>query len=92
MTVRLELRRAPVNEFGRLIGQLHPRAKLTDAAVQQVLDLGLAEEVPMSPGSIARLVGCSRRTVRDILAGRRRVHQIAGYKLVYVRVEVADGG
>lgn len=87
MQYRLVARRVSVNEAGRVIGEAHHRARLADATVERILDLVFGEP-PMARSAIARLLGCSRRTVRDIAEGRRRVHHVAGYRIVLVRVPV----
>lgn len=61
--------RVPVTEGGRRIGQTHPRAKLSDAAADQLFAL---RAKGISYQRLADLVGVSKSTVRDICNGRIR--------------------
>jgi|GEM_PF-2538808 len=59
----------PVTNRGYVLGEHHHRAKLTDDDVRLILALR-AEGVPQK--IVAEKFDCSRRTVRDIEAGRKR--------------------
>ena len=62
-----------INDLGMRIGSGHPRAKLTDAEVDQLLaDRGPDHEPAMSYLELARKWGISKASVRDIVKGRRR--------------------
>lgn len=62
-----------INDLGMRIGSGHPRAKLTDAEVDQLLaDRGPDHEPAMSYMELARKWGISKASVRDIVKGRRR--------------------
>lgn len=65
------------NERGNPVGQDHYRAKSTDREVEMVRAL---HEGGMSYGRIAKLMECSKATVRDWVKGRRRNHQIVKWK------------
>lgn len=84
---RLVARRVPINEHGRVIGEAHHRAKLADATVERILDMAYGDP-PTAATDIARELACARRTVRDIVAGRRRAHSVCGYRIVLVKVPV----
>lgn len=89
MAFTLVARRVPVNSDGRVIGEAHHRSTVSDAKVELILDLGYADP-PVPAAHIAAQVGVSRRTVRDIIGGRRRTHHVDGYKVVLVRVVAPD--
>jgi hypothetical protein len=55
----------------RLYGERHPRAKFSDADVEQARRLGLAG---LTPSAISSRVGMSAAHVRDILKGHTRRH------------------
>lgn len=62
-----------VNERNLRIGESHPRAKLTDAEVDQlVADRGPEVAPLMSYGELAAKWGISKASVRDMIKGRRR--------------------
>ena len=63
-----------LNEMGRRIGESHPRAKLTDREVVQVLDL---IDEGMSYAQIARKMGVSKSCIAHIASGRRRGQPVA---------------
>lgn len=63
-----------LNELGRRIGESHPRAKLTDAEVDLVLDL-LADG--MSLAQVAGKMDVSKSCIAHIASGRRRGQMIA---------------
>ncbi len=66
---RAKNRLLAVNDRGYVIGEQHHRAKLTDHEVDLVLELlddGMSERL------VAEKMEISRRTVRDIKAGRIR--------------------
>lgn len=58
-----------LNELGRRIGESHPRAKLTDAEVDLVLEL-LADG--MSLAQVAEKMDVSKSCIAHISSGRRR--------------------
>ncbi len=67
-----------INESGRRIGATHHNAKLTD---QQVDDIrSRHEDLGQNPCRIARELGISRRTVRNILSYQRRAQTPADWK------------
>lgn len=76
-----------VNDIGRRIGSDHQRAKLDDAAVEQI---HMLRDAGLSYSQIARKFddlpnGISKSTVRDILVGRRRGQLPAATRRVLVR-------
>jgi hypothetical protein len=81
-----------VNEAGRRIGQDHHRAKLSNRDVDQIFEL---RELGLSYTQIASKFddiegGVGRRTVRDILNGKRRGQVPYATRKVLVRaVELA---
>lgn len=58
-----------LNDSGRRIGQEHPRAKLLDAEVSQVLDL---LEAGLSYAVVAGKFDVSKSCIAHIATGRRR--------------------
>ena len=70
-----------LNEHGRVIGQNHPRAKLLDSEVDQVLDL---LEAGLSYSKAADKMDVSKSCVAHIATGRRRCQTPA--KVVVVSV------
>ena len=60
-----------VNERGLRIGESHPKAKLTDAEVESLLD---DREAGMSLGNLALKWGMSKSGVKAIVDGRNRCH------------------
>lgn len=71
-----------LNENGKRIGQEHPRAKLLDSEVDQVL---LLVESGMSYAQVAAKFEVSKSCVAHIVSGRRRGQAVART----VRVSVA---
>lgn len=71
-----------LNENGKRIGQEHPRAKLLDSEVDQVLFL---VESGMSYAQVAAKFEVSKSCVAHIASGRRRGQAVART----VRVSVA---
>lgn len=65
----LKRRMVPLNDIGRRIGEAHPRAKLTDAQVDQVWAL---REQGWSYNRIAKEFKVSKGCIWKILDGRRR--------------------
>lgn len=72
-------RRVAVNDRGRVIGESHHRAKLSDADVGLILEL---IQLGVRQAEIAEKFGVSRHTVSSISQGRRHSQSIAGIKLV----------
>lgn len=70
-----------LNERGRPIGQEHPRAKLLDSEVDQVLDL---VESGFSYAQVAEKMGLSKSGVQKIANGSRRCQTPARFKTVSV--------
>jgi DNA-binding NarL/FixJ family response regulator len=58
-----------LNDSGRRIGQEHPRAKLLDAEVEQVLEL---LDAGLSYSAVARKMDVSKSCIAHIATGRRR--------------------
>jgi hypothetical protein len=58
-----------VNERNQRLGQHHPRARISDAQVNEMRDL---HEQGLGYRRIARLLGHPLYTVRDIVSFRRR--------------------
>lgn len=63
-----------LNEEGRRIGEGHPRAKLLDAEVDQVLEL-IADGY--SYAAVAEKMDVSKSCVAHIASGRRRSQTVA---------------
>lgn len=59
----------PVNDIGRRIGEDHPRAKLTDAQVDEVFAL---REQGWSLNRLAKRYSVGKACIWKILDGRRR--------------------
>lgn len=72
-----------LNESGRRIGQEHPRAKLLDREVDQVLDL---LDSGLSYAAVAEKMEVSKSCVAHIATGRRRSQVVART----VRVSVSN--
>ena len=72
-----------LNEDGRRIGQSHPRAKLLDSEVEQVLAL---LESGLSYAAVAGKFDVSKGCVAHIATGRRRGQAVART----VRVSVSE--
>jgi len=67
----------PVNSRGYRIGEQHHRAKLSDHDIElihELLDGGMTQRL------VAQKFDCSRRTVRDIAAGKLRSQTPDGYR------------
>lgn len=62
-----------LNENGRRIGESHPRAKLLDREVDQVLDL---LEAGLSYAEVALKFDVSKSCIAHIATGRRRGQSI----------------
>jgi DNA invertase Pin-like site-specific DNA recombinase len=73
-------RKVAVNELGRWIGSSHPKAKLTDAQVDDIRSR--REDQGQSTAYIARALGVPRRTVRDILNYSRRAQTPVDWKKI----------
>lgn len=67
------------NDLNQRVGQDHFRAKNTDREVEMARAL---HEGGMGYGGIAKLMECSKATVRDWVKGRRRNHAIVKWKVV----------
>lgn len=72
-----------LNENGRRIGESHPRAKLMDAEVDQVLEL---LDSGLSLAAVAGKMDVSKSCIAHIATGRRRSQAVARV----VRVSVAS--
>lgn len=70
-----------VNENGRRVGEGHPRAKLLDREVDQVLDL---LEAGLSYAAVAAKFDVSKSCIAHIATGRRRGQVVS--RLVRVSV------
>lgn len=70
-------RQVSVNDAGRVIGQDHHSAKLTDHDVDLILELR-AERLTYA--AIAAKFDIHKATVYDICAGRRRSQSVTGQK------------
>lgn len=74
-----------VNEQGRLIGESHPRAKLTDHDVDLIRELA---EYGMSYRELARKFECDESTIRRIVSCERRGSTPDRYKPAATRPDV----
>lgn len=72
-----------LNDSGRRIGQEHPRAKLLDDEVEQVLAL---LEAGLSYSEVAKKMDVSKSCIAHIATGRRRGQTVVRV----VRVSVVD--
>jgi DNA-binding NarL/FixJ family response regulator len=70
-----------LNERGRVVGENHPRAKLLDSEIDQVLDL---VDAGFSYSQIAEKMGMSKSGVQKIANGSRRCQTAARFKTVSV--------
>lgn len=79
-------RHAAVNDNGRVIGQFHHSAKLSDDDIELILEL---RDAGLSYGQIASkfddAVRITRQTVYDVCSGRRRRQTVMGHKRVSKR-------
>ena len=69
------MKKVPVhtNERGLRIGESHPRAKLTDKEVEQLIaDRGPEDKPAMSLSALARRWGMSKSGVKKIIDGNSR--------------------
>lgn len=69
------MKKVPIhtNERGLRIGESHPRAKLTDKEVEQLIaDRGPEDKPAISLSALARRWGMSKSGVKGILDGRAR--------------------
>jgi lambda repressor-like predicted transcriptional regulator len=69
------------NESGRLVGESHPHARLTDADVDLVFGL---RENGMSIADIGVKMGVSKSCIQHILSGRNRGQPVARRLVVSV--------
>lgn len=77
------LQAVPVNDLGKRIGEHHPRARLLDREVDQVLEL---REAGFTLMQIAEKMCVSKSCVAHIVSGRRRWQTPARFVRVSVRV------
>ncbi len=70
-----------MNDAGRLVGESHPRAKLTDAEVDTVLDL-LAGG--MTRAQVAAKFDVSVHCIAHIACGRRRGQLVSSVRVVSI--------
>lgn len=79
-------RHAAVNDNGRVIGEHHHSAKLSDDDIELILSL---RDAGLSYGQIASkfddAVRITRQTVYDVCSGRRRRQTVMGHKRVSKR-------
>lgn len=75
------------NERGRVVGQEHPRARLLDWEVDQVLEL---IEAGLSYAQVAEKFGVSKSCVAHIASGRRRCQTPANLVEVSINDEQHD--
>lgn len=71
-----------VNDAGRVVGQDHHRAKLTDHDVDLIVNL---RAHGMRYGEIAAKFDVSVSTVESVCTGRRRSHTVMGTKARAIR-------
>lgn len=69
-----------VNEKGRLIGECHQNAKLSDADVDRIREL--REDEGKSYVAIARIFNVAKSTIADICKYRRRAQTPSRWKTV----------
>lgn len=67
-----------INERGHLIGETHPRAKLTDRQVDELRDM--YEEESWSISHLAQWFGLSVSTVHSIVTYRTRAQTPAAWR------------
>jgi hypothetical protein len=70
---------AATNGSGRVIGERHPGARLTDHEVELIHQL---KADGLSHSEIASKFDAARSTVSDIISGRRRAQTVEGHKRV----------
>lgn len=70
-----------LNETGARIGEHHPRARLTQADVNRLLDLRAAG---WSLGQLAKLFRVSKGAVQHVCSGHNWTHKVAQYKVASV--------
>jgi hypothetical protein len=69
-----------VNDRGRLIGEHHQNAKLTNAQVDEMRDL--REDQGLAYGALAKRFSVPKSTVADICKYRRRAQTPARWKTI----------
>ena len=69
--------RVPVNQAGRVIGENHHRARLSDQDVELIRELRAAG---LSLAQIAQKFEIARSTVYDIVKDRTRCHTVMGHR------------
>ncbi|API59625.1 hypothetical protein BSL82_10100 [Tardibacter chloracetimidivorans] len=72
-----------VSEHGIPVGEEHPRAKLTDDAVEQIRQL-CEQGTPQR--AVARMFGISKGAVSDIVSFRRRAAYPVGWRRVRIKM------
>lgn len=83
------IRYVATNDRGLPIGKFHHNCKHADELVDRIRELHEDEEKPMGYRRIAKLLGISRHTVRDICRYSRRAQT---YKNWTKREVVVGGG
>ena len=71
----------PVDEYGRRIGEGHPRAVLSDDEVELIRQLAEGPE-RLTYAAIAEKFETSKGAIHDIVNFRRRASTTAGYKVI----------
>ena len=72
-----------VNENGMRIGESHPNSRLSDATVDRIRDMH--EDEGKGYRLIAKELGLSRHTVRDICRYTRRAQAVDHWKKIEVK-------
>lgn len=75
-----------VNDDGLLIGEDHPRAKLTDAQVDEMRDLH--EDHGWGMRRLARRFNCALSTAHAICTYQSRAQRPAGWKRIGAKLSV----
>ena len=71
-----------LNEYGRRIGQSHPRSKLTDEQVDRIRDLN--EDHDLSYTQLAEMFQVPKTTIASICQYARRAQTPFGWKRLVV--------
>lgn len=71
-----------VDKNGNALGEAHHRARLSDADVELIR--GMYDEGFVSYGTLAKVFGVKKTTIRDIILFRRRATPPARYKKIEI--------
>ena len=76
------IKRVPVNEYGKRIGEGHPRARLTDEQIDRIRDLH--EDHNLTYLQLSEMYSVPRTTIASICQYARRAQTPFGWKKLEV--------